>query len=57
MAFEKITEEASYYRHLEKMSVAELLTNINKEDQTVRMRWQKQFRKLKNWWKQSVIKC
>jgi len=35
MAFEKITEKASSYRHLEKMTVAELLTNINKEDQTV----------------------
>jgi N-acetylmuramic acid 6-phosphate etherase len=35
MAFEKITEEDSSYRHLEKMSVAELLTNINQEDQKV----------------------
>ena len=35
MAFEKITEQASNYRHLEKMSVAELLLNINGEDQTV----------------------
>lgn len=35
MAFEKITEEASSYRHLEKMSVTELLTNINQEDQKV----------------------
>ncbi|MFN4253634.1 MAG: N-acetylmuramic acid 6-phosphate etherase [Saprospiraceae bacterium] len=32
---EKITESASRYRHLEKMSVHELLTNINREDQTV----------------------
>jgi N-acetylmuramic acid 6-phosphate etherase len=35
MAFEKITEQASSYHHLEKMSVRELLTNINKEDQKV----------------------
>jgi len=35
MAFEKITERTSSYRHLEKMSVADLLVNINKEDQTV----------------------
>lgn len=35
MAFEKITERDSNYRHLEKMSVTDLLTNINKEDQTV----------------------
>jgi N-acetylmuramic acid 6-phosphate etherase len=35
MAFEKITERASLYRHLEKMSVGEILSNINKEDQVV----------------------
>ena len=35
MAFEKITESESAYRHLEQMSVLELLTNINKEDETV----------------------
>jgi N-acetylmuramic acid 6-phosphate etherase len=29
------TESASYYDNLEKMSIKELLTNINKEDQTV----------------------
>lgn len=33
--FERTTESASHYRHLEKMSVHEILTNINKEDQTV----------------------
>ena len=35
MTFTKTTEESSKYEHLEKMSVPELLTNINKEDQTV----------------------
>src|ERR1051326_7480046 len=35
MAFEKITEQTSSYRHLEKMSVGEILTHINQEDQTV----------------------
>jgi N-acetylmuramic acid 6-phosphate etherase len=35
MGFEKITEESSNYRHLEKMTVGELLTNINKEDSIV----------------------
>lgn len=34
-SFEKITEKESRYNHLEKMSVAELLENINQEDQTV----------------------
>jgi N-acetylmuramic acid 6-phosphate etherase len=33
--FIRVTEQDSKYRHLEKMSVEELLTNINKEDKTV----------------------
>lgn len=32
MAFRKVTEESSHYRNLEKMSVAEIISNINKED-------------------------
>ncbi len=32
---ERITEQPSLYRHLEKMSVDELITNINQEDQKV----------------------
>lgn len=35
MAFEKITEHPSEYRHLEKMSIADLLTHINEEDHKV----------------------
>jgi N-acetylmuramic acid 6-phosphate etherase len=35
MAFMSITESESNYRHLEQMSVKELLTNINREDRTV----------------------
>lgn len=35
MSFTRITEQASKYEHLEKMSVSELLTNINNEDKTV----------------------
>ena len=35
MAFKSITESESNYRHLEKMPVAEILYNINKEDKTV----------------------
>lgn len=31
----KITEQSSHYRHLEKMSIEEITKNINKEDQTV----------------------
>lgn len=33
--FIKITEQPSPYRHLEQMPVAEILSNINKEDRTV----------------------
>ncbi|MBL7703773.1 MAG: N-acetylmuramic acid 6-phosphate etherase [Ferruginibacter sp.] len=35
MAFNRITESESNYRHLEKMPVADILFNINKEDKTV----------------------
>jgi N-acetylmuramic acid 6-phosphate etherase len=35
MSFEKFTEQASKYRHLDKMSVEELLRHINEEDKTV----------------------
>lgn len=35
LAFVKVTEQDSKYHHLEKMSVLELLTNINKEDKEV----------------------
>ena len=35
MSFTKTTELASKYEHLEKMSVADLLQNINNEDKTV----------------------
>lgn len=35
MAFNKVTESDSAYRHLDKMSIKELLENINKEDQKV----------------------
>ncbi len=33
--FQKVTEQPSHYRHLEKMTVEEILVNINKEDKTV----------------------
>lgn len=35
MEFNKTTEQDSLYNHLEKMSVSELLSNINAEDKTV----------------------
>jgi N-acetylmuramic acid 6-phosphate etherase len=33
--FIKLTEQPGNYRHLEKMSIGDLLTNINKEDKTI----------------------
>src|SRR4028119_1451325 len=33
--FIKVTEQASNYRHLDSMSVLEILTNVNYEDKTV----------------------
>lgn len=41
MSFIKTTEQDSYYHHLEDMSVSELISNINKEDQTVAFAVQK----------------
>jgi len=35
MNFTKTTEQSSHYEHLEQMSIADLLSNINKEDKTV----------------------
>lgn len=35
MTFIKVTEQPSNYRHLEKMSVKEIVSNINKEDDNV----------------------
>lgn len=35
MSFTKTTEQDSHYDHLEKMSVSDLIENINREDQTV----------------------
>lgn len=38
MSFQKITESDSLYRHLEKMTVAEIMENMNREDRTVALR-------------------
>ncbi len=35
MSFTKTTEQDSHYNHLEKMTITEVLTNINTEDKTV----------------------
>lgn len=41
MNFRKVTEQESYYHDLDKMSVHELLTDINREDQKVALAVQK----------------
>jgi len=41
MAFRKVTEEPSNHRHLEKMTVAEIIKNINDEDHLVALAVQK----------------
>ena len=47
MNFEKITEESGSYRHLEKMSIHEILVNINHEDKVVPMAVEKMLGKTK----------
>ena len=42
--FKKITEQSSNFRHLEKMSTHDLLTNINSEDQMVPLAVQKEIK-------------
>ncbi len=46
MEYVKITELNSTYQHLEKMSVGEIIQNINKEDQTVSLAIEKQLHKI-----------
>jgi len=41
-----VTEQASLYNHLEKMSTVDLLNNINKEDQTVAITIQKKIHEI-----------
>jgi N-acetylmuramic acid 6-phosphate etherase len=48
MTFIKTTEQSSKYEHLEKMSISELLTNINQEDQTVPLAVQKALPQIEN---------
>jgi N-acetylmuramic acid 6-phosphate etherase len=48
MTFIKTTEQSSKYEHLEKMSISELLTSINTEDQTVPLAVQKALPQIEN---------
>lgn len=48
MSFTKTTEQDSKYNHLEKMSVSELLNNINKEDKSVPLAVKKALPQIEN---------
>ncbi|TYA57228.1 N-acetylmuramic acid 6-phosphate etherase [Formosa maritima] len=48
MNFIKITEQDSNFNHLEKMSISELLTNINSEDKTVPLAVEKAIPQIEN---------
>lgn len=56
MDFTKTTEQDSNYNHLEKMSVSELLININKEDKTVALAVEKAIPQIKILIEQVVAK-
>ena len=56
MSFTKTTEQASKYEHLEKMSVEDLLTNINNEDKTVPLAVEKALPQIVSLIKQIVAK-
>lgn len=56
MSFTKTTEQDSNYNHLEKMSIQELLSNINKEDKNVPLAVEKAIPQIENLVKQVVSK-
>ncbi len=56
MTFTKTTEQDSKYNHLEKMSVSELLLNINNEDKTVPLAVEKALPQIGNLTQQIVDK-
>ena len=56
MNFIKTTEQDSNYNHLEKMSVTELLSNINNEDKTVPLAVEKALPEIENLTTQIVTK-
>ncbi len=56
MGFTKTTEADSHYNHLEKMTVSELLSNINSEDKTVPIAVNKALPQIENLTEQVVKK-
>jgi len=56
MDYKKITEEPSTYQHLEKMSVGEIITNINKEDQKIALAVKQQLVRIETFIEVLVVK-
>ncbi|WP_431136930.1 N-acetylmuramic acid 6-phosphate etherase [Psychroserpens mesophilus] len=56
MTFTKITEQDSNYNHLEKMTISEILTNINNEDKSVPIAVEKAIPQIEKLTEQIVIK-
>ena len=56
MSFTKTTEQSSKYNHLEKMSISELLSNINTEDKAVPLAVEKALPQIEKLTSQIVIK-
>ncbi|MGB0892667.1 MAG: N-acetylmuramic acid 6-phosphate etherase [Flavobacteriaceae bacterium] len=56
MNFTKTTEQSSKYNHLEKMSISELLTNINKEDKSVPLAVEESLPQIEKLTEQIVLK-
>ena len=48
MSFDKITEKSSNYNHLENKTVKDLVSIINKEDQSVALSVSKNLDKIEN---------
>ena len=56
MSFTKTTEESSKYNHLEKMSISEIVTNINSEDKSIPLAIEKVIPEIENLIQKVVIK-
>lgn len=56
MNFERTTEKDSHYNHLEKMSISEIISNINNEDKTVPLAVEKSLPQIQALIEQVIIK-
>ena len=56
MSFTKTTEESSKYNHLEKMSISEIVTNINSEDKSIPLAIEKIIPEIENLIQEVVLK-